>query len=118
MRPSAAAPPSSHGSGEAPSGGRGPDVQFPSHPEWPSVLTGILEAAQQAGPAGVIAFDLDSTLLDNRPRQAAIIRDFAARQGLESLAGFHARHLVTGFDLREALVRAGLDPETVARWLP
>ena len=93
-------------------------MQFPSHPEWPSVLTGILEAAQQAGPAGVIAFDLDSTLLDNRPRQAAIIRDFAATHGISVLEGFRADHLVTGFDTREALARAGLDPESIARWLP
>ena len=93
-------------------------MQFPSHPEWPSVLAGILEAAQKAGPAGVIAFDLDSTLLDNRPRQAAIIRDFAATHGISVLEGFRADHLVTGFDTRDALARAGLDPEGIARWLP
>ena len=97
---------------------REPPRRFPLHPSPQEVLAGVLASAREAGPAGVVAFDLDSTLLDNRPRQAAIVRDFAARQGLESLAGFHARHLVTGFDLREALVRAGLDPETVARWLP
>ena len=66
----------------------------------------------------MVAFDIDSTLLDNRPRQAAILRAFADREGLEALAAFDARHLVTGFDLREALGRAGLDPETVAQWMP
>ncbi len=93
-------------------------MQFAPHPEWQSVLTGILAAAEAAGSAGVIAFDLDSTLLDNRPRQAAIVRDFAAAYGIPALAEFQAEHLVTGFDTREALARAGLDADSVARWLP
>ncbi|HTS80715.1 MAG TPA: hypothetical protein VMH40_08975 [Myxococcaceae bacterium] len=93
-------------------------MQFPPHPEWQSVLTGILAAAARSGPGGVVAFDLDSTLLDNRPRQAAIIRDFAATHGIPALEAFQAEHLVTGFDTREALARAGLDPEAISRWLP
>ena len=92
-------------------------MQFPSHPEWQRVLTDILAAAQAAGPAGVVAFNLDSTLLDNRPRQAAIVRDFASRHGITALEGFQPEFLVTGFDTREALARAGLDPEAIARWL-
>ena len=93
-------------------------MQFPPHPEWQRVLTDILAGAQAAGPDGVLAFDLDSTLLDNRPRQAAIVRDFASRHGIAALEGFQAEHLVTGFDTREALGRAGLDAEAIARWLP
>jgi hypothetical protein len=93
-------------------------MQFAPHPEWQHVLTDLHAAAQTAGPAGVIAFDLDSTLLDNRPRQAAIVRDFASAHGIPALEGFQAEHLVTGFDTREALGRAGLDPESIARWLP
>jgi phosphoglycolate phosphatase-like HAD superfamily hydrolase len=93
-------------------------MQFPPHPEWQRVLTDILAAARAAGPAGVVAFDLDSTLLDNRPRQAAIVRDFASRHGIAALERFGPEHLVTGFDTREALARAGLDPESVTRWLP
>jgi len=83
-----------------------------------SVLTDILVEAAAAGPSGVIAFDLDSTLLDNRPRQAAIVRDFAAAHGIRALTSFQAEHLVTGFDTREALARAGLDPDSISRWLP
>ena len=93
-------------------------MQFVPHPEWQSVLTAILAAAEAAGPSGVIAFDVDSTLLDNRPRQAAIVRDFAATHGIPVLASFQPEHLVTGFDTREALARAGLDPDSIARWLP
>ena len=93
-------------------------MQFPTHPAWQDVLGGILAVATEAGPAGVIAFDLDSTLLDNRPRQAAIVREFAEAHGITALGGFGPEHLVTGFDTREALGRAGLDPETIARWLP
>jgi len=97
---------------------REPPARFPLHPSVQDVLGAVVAAARDAGPAGVVAFDLDSTLLDNRPRQAAIVREFAGREGLEALAAFEARHLVTGFDLREALGRAGLDPETVAQWMP
>jgi hypothetical protein len=93
-------------------------MEFPPHPEWQRVLADVLSAARAAGPAGVIAFDLDSTLLDNRPRQAAIVREFAETHGISALGGFGPEHLVTGFDTREALARAGLDPETIARWLP
>jgi len=93
-------------------------MQFPHHPEWQRVLTEILAAAKAVGPAGVVAFDLDSTLLDNRPRQAAIVRDFGNVHGIAALERFRAEHLVTGFDTREALARAGLDAETITRWLP
>lgn len=93
-------------------------MQFTAHPEWQTLLTGILAAAEAAGPAGVVAFDLDSTLLDNRPRQAAIIRDFGATRGIPALAGLQAEHFVTGFDTRDALARAGLDAGDIGRWLP
>jgi hypothetical protein len=97
---------------------REPPARFPLHPSAQDILAAVLVGANRAGPEGVVAFDLDSTLLDNRPRQAAIVREFAGREGLEALAAFDARHLVTGFDLREALGRAGLDAEMVARWMP
>jgi hypothetical protein len=93
-------------------------MQFSPHPEWQRVLTDILATAQASGPAGVLAFDLDSTLLDNRPRQAAIVRDFGTLHGIAALEDFQPEHLVTGFDTREALGRAGLDADAVARWLP
>lgn len=65
----------------------------------------------------MLAFDLDSTLLDNRPRQAAIVQKFARERGHPALSGFDAGHLHTGFDMREALVRHGLSAEEVERFL-
>ena len=61
-------------------------------------------------------FDLDSTLLDNRPRQARILREYGARAGLAPLARARPEHL-TGWDLSEALRAAGLSPQEVARHL-
>src|SRR5215813_13074568 len=97
---------------------RAPPARFPLHPSAHEVLDAVLVAAKGAGPGGVVAFDLDSTLLDNRPRQAAIVRDFGSRHGIAALEGFRPEHLVTGFDTREALARAGLDADTITRWLP
>jgi len=92
-------------------------VAFPIHDRWPEVLREVLAAAERHTPEAVLAFDLDSTLLDNRPRQAAIVRAFARERGRAELAGFEARHLHTGFDMRDALGRHGLAPEEVERVL-
>jgi hypothetical protein len=93
-------------------------VRFEVHPGWREVLARVLADAERLGPAGVLAFDLDSTLLDNRPRQSALVQRFVREQGGPSaLADFDARHLHTGFDITEALVRHGLSPEEGFRFL-
>lgn len=93
-------------------------VHFEVHPSWREVLARILSEAERLGPSAVLAFDLDSTLLDNRPRQAALVHRFVREGGgLPGLAGFDARHLHTGFDMREALVRHGLSEEESLRFL-
>jgi hypothetical protein len=87
-------------------------VHFEVHPGWRQVLAGVLLEAERLGPSAVLAFDLDSTLLDNRPRQAALVQRFVRQEGgPPALAGFDARHLHTGFDMREALHRHGLSEE-------
>jgi hypothetical protein len=92
-------------------------ARFELHPRWREVLGQVLADAGRLGGAGVLAFDLDSTLLDNRPRQAALVQRFIAeRGGLPVLAGFDARHLHTGFDMREALLRHGLGEEESERF--
>jgi hypothetical protein len=93
-------------------------VHFEVHPAWREVLAHILAEAERHGPAVVLAFDLDSTLLDNRPRQAALVHSFCReRGGLPALADFDARHLHTGFDMRDALLRHGLSGEEALRFL-
>ncbi len=91
---------------------------FEVHPSWREVLGRVLLDASQLGAEAVVAFDLDSTLLDNRPRQAALVHRFLRQRGAAPmLANFEARHLHTGFDLREALGRQGLAPLEVEQFL-
>lgn len=93
-------------------------ARFELHPLWREVLGDVLAEAARLGPTAVLAFDLDSTLLDNRPRQAALVQRFVAERGsLSALANFEARHLHTGFDMREALLRHGLGVEEAERFL-
>ncbi|MCL2625220.1 MAG: hypothetical protein FWD46_00160 [Cystobacterineae bacterium] len=78
----------------------------------PSVaLQKTLEAARRWGPEGVLAFDLDSTLLDNRPRQARIVRDFGKAKGLSLLQGCKPEYFISGWDLEGALLRCGLSQD-------
>ncbi|HET9552699.1 MAG TPA: HAD family hydrolase [Anaeromyxobacteraceae bacterium] len=84
--------------------------------EQASILAAVLAAARGAAPAGVVVFDLDSTLLDNRPRQARILRDYGRRAGLAPLAGARPEHVVS-WDLADAMRRAGCSPLEVARHL-
>jgi endonuclease YncB( thermonuclease family) len=60
-----------------------------------------------AGPGKVFIFDLDSTLLDTRPRQVAILRAWAAREGKVELSGLCVEHFQS-WDFRETLKRAGV----------
>jgi hypothetical protein len=93
-------------------------VHFEVHPAWREVLGNVLAEAARLGPTAVLAFDLDSTLLDNRPRQAALVHRFVReRGGLPALAEFNAAHLHTGFDMRAALERHGLSEEEALRFL-
>ncbi len=81
-----------------------------------SILEEALGRARAAAPRGVAVFDLDSTLLDNRPRQARILREYGARAGLPALLGAAADRW-QGCDLADALRGAGLPPAEVARHL-
>ncbi|HYG67332.1 MAG TPA: hypothetical protein VD838_06720 [Anaeromyxobacteraceae bacterium] len=74
------------------------------------VLHAVLRAAAARGPEGVCVFDLDSTLFDNRPRQARILADYGASVGEPLLLDARPEHF-QGWDLGAALARAGLDPD-------
>jgi hypothetical protein len=93
-------------------------TDFEIQRDWEKVLGRVLADAERLGARAVLAFDLDSTLLDNRPRQAALVQRFAKeRGGAEALANFEVRHLHTGFDMREALLRQGLGAEEALLFL-
>ena len=76
------------------------------------LLAGILQRAAEAGPAGIVAFDLDSTLLDNRPRQAQILREYGQVNAIAELAGHHADHW-KGWDARIAMMNCGLETDLI-----
>ncbi len=80
------------------------------------VLAEVLARARAGAPRGVAVFDLDSTLLDNRPRQARILREYGARAGLPALLDARPEHW-TSWDLADALRNAGLGPAEVVRHL-
>ncbi|HET7825466.1 MAG TPA: hypothetical protein VFK90_09030 [Anaeromyxobacter sp.] len=74
------------------------------------ILGAALARARAAAPGAVAVFDLDSTLLDNRPRQARILREYGERAGLPVLRGAAPEHW-RGWDIEDALVAAGLPPD-------
>ena len=66
-------------------------------------------------PGAVVVFDLDSTLLDNRPRQARILREFGAARGLPALAAARPEHW-QDWSIQRAMANAGLAPAEVGRF--
>jgi phosphoglycolate phosphatase-like HAD superfamily hydrolase len=77
-----------------------------------ALLARVVDAARAAGPAALVAFDLDSTLLDNRPRQARILREYAALHHLDALADHEADDW-RGWDARVAMTNGGLAPDLI-----
>ncbi len=73
------------------------------------ILAAALARARAAAPAGIAVFDLDSTLLDNRPRQARIAQDYGRAEGLPALLGARPEHW-RGWDLEAGLAASGLAP--------
>lgn len=84
-----------------------------SRPLDPSVLDRVL-ARVKAAPAGLVVFDLDSTILDNRPRQARILRELGAARGIEALTRARAEHW-QDWSIQRAMRNAGLADDEVAR---
>lgn len=78
-------------------------------------LRHALDLAREAGPNGVLAFDLDSTLFDNRPRQVVILREYGREKNLPALAGNKPEHWQSGWDLKGAIVRSGIDTAEAER---
>ncbi len=78
----------------------------------PTVLDRVVAATTRLGEEGVVIFDLDSTLLDNRPRQAQILREYGARAGIPHLAQARAAHW-TSWDITVAMRAAGCNEDEV-----
>lgn len=76
--------------------------------DWHETLEQILLVAQKSGAQGLLVFDLDSTVFDNRPRQARIVREFGQAEKLAPLLRCQPWDFTSGWDLRGAVVACGL----------
>jgi hypothetical protein len=79
----------------------------------PTVLERVLARVHALRDA-VVVFDLDSTLLDNKPRQARILREFGVARGIPSLAAARSEHWVD-WSIQHAMANAGLPTDEIAR---
>nr|MCH9685827.1 hypothetical protein [Deltaproteobacteria bacterium] len=82
-------------------------VDLRQGPAATALLTEVLARCAQHGSGGVAVFDLDSTLLDNKPRQAKIMAEYGEAHGVTALAQMRAEHW-DGWDFRKAMRNAGL----------
>jgi len=80
----------------------------------PTVLERVL-ARVRAQPGSVVVFDLDSTVLDNKPRQARILREFGVAHGIAALAAARTEHWVD-WSITHAMANAGLSADEIARY--
>ncbi len=71
------------------------------------LLEGIAERARSRGRKALVIFDLDSTLLDNRPRQSQILVEYGIAHGVQELANNRPEHWA-GWDARIAMRNSGL----------
>jgi len=76
-----------------------------------ALLRRVLEAASQQN--SIVAFDLDSTLLDNAPRQSLIMREYAKERSVPSLETNLPAHW-DGWDFTIAMANSGLDEAGIA----
>ncbi|NTX35792.1 hypothetical protein HUA78_15195 [Myxococcus sp. CA033] len=86
--------------------------------DWRDSLNAILARARSLGERAVLAFDLDSTLLDNRHRQARILREYGEAQAVASLAACGPEHWTSGWDMRDAMRACGLEEVQVQAHFP
>ena len=77
-----------------------------------ALLSRVLDRCRAEGTAAVVVFDLDSTLLDNKARQAKIMSEYGERNAVPSLANNQAEHW-QGWDYRIAMRNSGLPSDEV-----
>lgn len=85
---------------------------------WAELLHALVERAGRLGAKALWAFDLDSTLFDNRPRQARIVREFGAAMCVQPLTCCAPEHWTSGWDMKAAMLNCGLAPVEVERLYP
>lgn len=82
------------------------------------ILEAVLaRAAERRRDGRLVVLDLDSTLLDNRPRVERILREFGEAAGLPALRTARLRGW-QGWSMEAALASAGLSREEAARHAP
>jgi len=86
--------------------------------EGSSPLQAVLSRAKGMGRRAVVIFDLDSTVFDNKPRQARILREFGQARGIAPLSACAASHFSSGWDLRAAMRNCGLSADEAERLHP
>ena len=79
--------------------------------DWKKQLRNVLDRATAAGEKGLLVFDLDSTVFDNRPRQSRILREYGKARGLAALQACETKHWDSGWDLKAAMISCGLSAE-------
>lgn len=87
-------------------------------PDWTTSLKAILDRAKAANGKGVLAFDLDSTIFDNRPRQALILSEFGHEKQVFELTRCKVEHWSSGWDMRAAMRNCGLSDAKVEELYP
>lgn len=85
---------------------------------WHKTLEKILSQAAKAKRSGLLVFDLDSTVFDNRPRQARIVREFGKKAGFKALESCQAWHFTSGWDLRGAVLACGFTQADADKMYP
>jgi len=80
------------------------------------VLDQLLGHARGAADGSVAVCDLDGCLLDNRPRQVAIVQEVGSREGWHELARVQAEHM-RNWRMRDTLLHAGLDRRRIRMML-
>jgi hypothetical protein len=99
---------------------RGPDqvlasINLVTGPAAAALLRDGVERCARGAPEAIAVFDLDSTLLDNRPRQSRILREFGALNRIAALGGAAPDHWES-WDFTIAMANAGMSDEDIARW--
>ncbi len=84
-------------------------------PDYKQKLKAVLDQAKKAGPKGLLVFDLDSTVFDNRPRQSRILREYGKKMSMAALEACEPKHWDSGWDLKAAMLACGLSPELTER---